>query len=224
MAGTRGRPRTFDRQQALQRAVEVFQAKGYDGATLEDLLTAMGGIAPPSFYAAFGSKDALFGEALEWYCEHAGGPSRQALERPGVRGAIEGMLRCSVNMFVSDHAGSRGCLLVPGAMNTTRGNKAANDRLRDARAQAPVVIRKRLDRAIRDGELPAGVDAAAVTAFYATFLNGLAIRARDGASRAALGAAVDGAMAAWPALTGGAVAPKAPRTSKTRSKPTARPR
>ena len=179
-------------------------ARGYDGATLEDLLAAMGGIAPPSFYAAFGSKEDLFAEALEYYCATFGEPARQALAGPTVREAIEGMLRQSVKVFLANPAGTRGCLLVMAAMNTTKGNKAAHEKLRTARLQAPEVIRMRIDRAVREGELAAGVNTGALTNFFATVLHGLAIRARDGASRAALNAAVDGAMAAWGPLTSAA--------------------
>lgn len=55
----RGRPRSFDRDQALERVMQVFWAKGYEGAQLTDLVAAIG-ITPPSFYAAFGSKEAAF--------------------------------------------------------------------------------------------------------------------------------------------------------------------
>ena len=56
-----GRPRTFNREKALNKAMEIFWAKGYEGATLTDLQKAMGGITAPSFYAAFGSKEAVQG-------------------------------------------------------------------------------------------------------------------------------------------------------------------
>lgn len=197
---TRGRPRTFDRQEALQRAVGVFLARGYDGATLEDLQTAMGGIAAPSFYAAFGSKESLFLEVVELYRSTVGDRGRQALDGPTVREAVEGMLRVSADTFL-DTKGPRGCLLMLGAMNCTRANKDVHDLLRTMRQQIPELIRKRLERAVADGELPAGLDLAGVASFYTTVLNGLAIRARDGASPSALRAAVEGAMAAWTGLT-----------------------
>jgi AcrR family transcriptional regulator len=200
MKPARGRPRTFDRQEALQRALDVFLARGYDGATLEDLLTAMGGITPPSLYAAFGSKENLFREAVDLYCTTVGGRAQRALAQPRIREAIDGMLRDSVDVLLSNpHA--QGCLLVLGAMNCTRSNKDAHDYLRTMRQRAPAVLRRRLERAVADGELPAGVDLAGLTSFYTTVLHGLAIRARDGASRTALLAAVDGAMAAWRPLT-----------------------
>jgi AcrR family transcriptional regulator len=198
---TRGRPRSFDRQDALERAMDVFLARGYDGATLDELLAAMGGIAPPSFYAAFGSKDQLFREAVELYAATAGARGNQALQGPKVRDAVEGMLRESATVF-SDPKGARGCLFILGAMNETRANSQAYEHLRDVRLQIFDTIRQRLERAVAEGELAADLDVAGVTSFYTTVLNGLAIRARDGASRAELLAAADGAMAAWKTLTG----------------------
>jgi AcrR family transcriptional regulator len=213
----RGRPRTFDRQEALQRAVGVFLSRGYDGATLEDLQTAMGGIAPPSFYAAFGSKENLFREVIELYASTTGDRGRRALAGPQVREAIEAMLRASVEANC-DPGGARGCLLVLGAMNCTRANQDAHDFLRTMRLQAPALIRKRLERGVADGELSAAVDLEVVTSFYTTVLHGLAIRARDGASRAVMLATVDGAMAAWKALTTPKHAPRR-RAATRRTRP-----
>jgi AcrR family transcriptional regulator len=219
----RGRPRTFDRQEALQSAVDVFLARGYDGATLEDLTSAMGGIAPPSFYAAFESKDNLFREAIELYASTAGSHGREALNGPRVREAIEGMLRASTDAFtVPDKPG--GCLALLGAVGCTRATKETHEFLQTVREQPPLLIRKRFERAIAEGELPESFDVATATSFYTTFLNGLALRARDGASRELLHAAIDGAMAAWKTLTAPAKPPKPlkfvrPSASARRSKP-----
>jgi AcrR family transcriptional regulator len=197
----RGRPRTFDREQALRRAVEVFWARGYDGTTLEELQTAMGGIAPPSFYAAFGSKDQLFREAVELYRKTMSGRITGALDRPSAREGIEGLLRAATEQFCSGE-GPRGCLIVLGALNCTRANKEAHDHLYELRQQGPEIIRQRLARAVSEGDLPAGAPVSEMTSFYTTVLHGLAVRARDGASRQALLAAVDAAMAAWDPLVG----------------------
>jgi AcrR family transcriptional regulator len=197
----RGRPAGFDRSEALERAMEVFWKQGFEGTTLEDLQTAMGGISPPSFYHAFGSKEALFREAVDLYVATIGGPSVQALEEGRTaREGLEAMLRKTAE-FLSRPGKPHGCLLVLGATNCAPANKGAQEYVLGFRRKAPEVIRRRLKRAVADGELSSNLDVAAVAAFYATVLHGLGVRAGDGAPRAALIAAVDGAMAAWDPLT-----------------------
>lgn len=195
----RGRPRNFDRDQALHRAMEVFWARGYDGATLEELQTAMGGITPPSFYAAFGSKDQLFCEAVDLYRKTVGERTLCALETPTAREGIAGLLRSATEQFCSGD-GPRGCLIVLGAINCTRINKDAQDHLHAIRQQGPEIIRQRLARGVADGDVPNGAPLADMASFYTTILQGLAVRARDGASHQTLLAAVDAAMAAWDPL------------------------
>jgi AcrR family transcriptional regulator len=209
MAG-RGRPRTFDREQALRSAMEVFWARGYDGTTLEELQAAMGGIAPPSFYAAFGSKEQLFREAVELYRATMSERIMGALEGQPAREGIEGVLRAATEQFCSDD-GPRGCLILLGALNCTRANKEVHDHLYELRQHGPDIIRRRLIRAVSEGALPAGTPVEEIASFYTTVLHGLAMRARDGASRQVLLAVVDAAMAAWDPLVG-----KKPRTATRR--------
>src|ERR671931_1576682 len=91
-----GRPRDFDRDEALQRATQLFWGQGYEATTLADLQKAMGGITAPSFYAAFGSKEELFREAVELYKRTEGAPIAKALsEGPTARSSVEAMLRAS---------------------------------------------------------------------------------------------------------------------------------
>jgi AcrR family transcriptional regulator len=195
----RGRPRTFDREQALRSALEVFWERGYDGATLEELQTAMGGIAPPSFYAAFRSKDQLFREAVELYRATMGARMLGALDGPTARESVEALLHEAAVCFCSND-GPRGCLLILGAMNSTRANKEAYDHLHAVRQQGPEVIRKRIVRGVSDGDVPAGAPVAEIVSFYTTVLNGMAVRARDGASRQELRSTADAAMGAWDPL------------------------
>ena len=198
---SRGRPRTFDREQALRSALEVFWARGYDGATLEELLEAMGGIAPPSFYSAFGSKDRLFREAVDLYYAGMSKVMGVALEAPTARGAIERLLHTAVDQFGGSD-GPRGCLIVLGATNATRGNKAAHDHLKSLRNEAPDIIRARLARGVKDGDVPAGAPIADMALFFTTVLHGMAIRARDNGSRQVLTTIADAAMTAWDPLVG----------------------
>lgn len=196
----RGRPPSFDRDEALCRAMEQFWARGYEGTTLEDLQSAMGGITPPSFYNAFGSKEQLFKEAANLYVASFGEPTVAALEQASTaREGLETMLQMTAR-FLSQPGKPHGCLLVLGATNCTPANRGAQDYLQAIRRQAPKLLKQRLDRSVAQGELPAGLDTNAVAAFYATVIHGLGVRAGDGASRKELLAAVDGAMAAWDAL------------------------
>ncbi len=201
----RGRPRGFNREDALRQAMEVFWALGYEGATLIDLQQAMGGITAPSFYAAFGSKEELFREAVELYSKTLGVPMMKALaEEPTARASIEALLQAAVESFCKPGK-PRGCLLVLGAMNSMPANKSVQDHLRGLRARRRKVIQQRLQRGVAEGELPSGLDLSALASFCTTLVDGLAIQARDGATRKALNFAVHCAMAAWDGVVAEAV-------------------
>ena len=196
----RGRPRSFDREDALGQAMEVFWAFGYEGATVTGLQEAMGGITAPSFYAAFGSKENLFREAVELYSKTLGAPMMQTLaEAPTARASLEALLQNAVGIFCRPGK-PRGCPLVLGGSNPIPANKTVQDHVRGLRARRKKVIEERLRRGVGEGELPATLDVSAVASFYTTVVDGLAIQARDGASRKALQFAVRGAMAAWQTL------------------------
>jgi AcrR family transcriptional regulator len=202
----RGRPRAFDRDEALRGAMKVFWEKGYEGASLEELQSAMGAISPPSFYAAFGSKERLFFEAVDLYVETIGYRPMQALEAaPTAREGVEAMMRESVNLMCGKNT-PPGCLMFLGAINCAPANKSVQDHMRTYRIEAPDLIRKRLQRGIAEGDVPKGVDLEPLVSLYASVVHGLPVRARDGASRKALLAGVTGAMAAWDQLTGSPVA------------------
>lgn len=194
---TRGRPRSFDRQVALQRAVELFWEQGYEGTSIADLTAAMG-IAAPSLYAAFGSKEALFREAVEAYAQDS--PTERALARGGAaRDAVAAMLYDNADDYV-DPATPRGCMLVLGAPVGTPAHSGVREQLADARRESVDRLRERLDRGVAAGDVPAGTDTARLAGFYSTVLDGMSIKARDGASRAELHAIADAALAAWEGL------------------------
>jgi AcrR family transcriptional regulator len=193
----RGRPRTFDRQTALRQAMQVFWALGYEGATLNELQAAMGGIAPPSFYAAFGSKEELFREAVELYSRTLGAPMIKALEEgPTARASIEALLEAAVESFCKPGL-PRGCFLVFGAFNSVPSNKDVEEHVRGLRLRRQKAIQRRLQRAVGEGELSEHLNLASLAVFYTTVIDGLAIQARDGVSRKALDFAADCAMGAW---------------------------
>jgi AcrR family transcriptional regulator len=204
-ASSKGRPRGFDRAEALRHAMRLFWAKGFDGASMADLTAAMG-INPPSLYAAFGSKEALFREATDLYSETEGVDIWRSLHQPATaRQAVEGFLRESAAAF-SRAGDPPGCLIVLGALNSNGNNAAICEDLRQRREANVAELRTRLEAAVREGELPAGIDCEAIAVFYVTVQQGMSIQARDGASYARLLAAADGAMAAWDSLTAGSPA------------------
>ena len=162
---------------------------------------AMGGITAPSFYAAFGSKEALFREAVELYNKTQGAPMVKALtEEPTARASIEGLLRAAVKSFCQS-GNPRGCLVVLGAINCMPANKNVQDFMRDQRSIREKVIRQRLRRGVAEGDVPAVANLDALASFYTSIVDGMSMRARDGASRKVLKGIVDCAMAAWDAMT-----------------------
>jgi AcrR family transcriptional regulator len=190
---TRGRPRSFDRDTALRRAIEVFWARGYEGAQLVDLTAAMG-INPPSFYAAFGSKEALFREALDRYLTTDGAGSMQALETGATaRRSILGMLTASAEIALAS-PGVGGCMLILGLVNSLPENDGLRRHLAGLRRETAERIRRRLRRGVADGDLPAGTDIGGLATFFGTVMQGLSLQARDGASREELLAAAVAAV------------------------------
>jgi len=195
----RGRPRSFDRDAALRRAMQVFWERGYEGTSVSDLTSAMG-INSPSLYAAFGCKEALFREAVKLYESTEGTATGLALtDQPTARAAVEAMLRNNVDAY-SDPRTPSGCMVVLAAMTCTAENEGVREFLAGIRRGSIQTLQRRLKRGIAEGDLPAGTDTGAVAAFYMTVLQGLSIQARDGASRRALRIVADSAMAAWDSL------------------------
>lgn len=195
----RGRPRSFDREAALREAMNVFWAKGYDATTLADLTGAMG-INPPSLYAAFGSKENLFREAVELYSASEGDDIWSGIEQaPTAREAIAAMLRASAESF-SRPGKPRGCMIVLSALNADEGNAAICETLREQRTGNIRQLRQRIERAMNTGELPDSIDPHAIATFYAGVQHGMSILARDGASRKTLLTVADNAMLAWDGL------------------------
>ena len=190
----RGRPRGFDRDTALERAMDVFWRQGYEGTSIADLTRAMR-INPPSLYAAFGDKEHLYLEAIERYQQGRRDELAPLLdEAPTAREAIARLLHEAARLYAQADA-PRGCMLT---LSTACADTALHSELAKRRAIAKKTLKARIDRGLRDGELARGTDTDALADFYTTVLKGLALHARDGASRRSLLATADAAMRAWP--------------------------
>jgi len=192
-----GRPRAFDEENALDRALDVFLRQGYEGASLTDLTAAMG-INPPSLYACFGSKEGLFRAALDRYEQTRGNAFAEALALPTARAAAEHLLRQSA-IYQTDPASPPGCLLVQAALTCSGQAAGIRGELGARRAKAERKLRERLERAREDGELPADTDCVALARYVTATINGMAVAASGGASRAELMQVAELALRAWPA-------------------------
>ena len=192
----KGRPRSFDVNKALDRALRVFWEKGYEGASLTDLTRAMG-INRPSMYAAFGDKEQLFRKVLDRYAEGPGSFMAEALNEPSARKAIEKLLLGAVE-GLSNPKNPKGCLLVQGALACGDDAKSVREELIERRAAGEAEIANRLQRAKAEGELPQDVNPADLARFYVTVMRGLGIQAATGATRSAMTRVIELAMRAWP--------------------------
>jgi AcrR family transcriptional regulator len=192
----RGRPREFDRGQALEKAMRLFWSRGYDAISMADLRAELG-ITQASLYAAFGSKEQLFYEAVELYRQTAGFSTTAALATGGsAREAISAMLQAAVNAFSAPDAPG-GCLLIMGATNCPVESKTVQDHLLSIRRQISQSILNRLKQGQHDGDVPTAASLTVLTAYFSTILHGLALQSRDGASRKTLTQVVEIAMAEW---------------------------
>jgi len=191
-----GRPRAFDADRALDRALEVFWRKGYEGASLSDLTRAMR-INRPSLYAAFGDKEKLFRRALDRYAEGPAAYVQHALNEPTARAVVERLLYCTADAM-SDLRNPRGCLLVQGALACGDDASCVKRELTSRREAGEEALCQRLKRAKSEGDLPPDSDPVALARYVATVSQGMAVQAAGGASRAELRKIADLAMRALP--------------------------
>lgn len=190
------RTRSFDADQALDRAMIVFWRRGYDGASMTDLTQAMG-ISRPSLYAAFGNKEQLFRRALERYGEMPSGYVAGALAQPTARQVAEALLRGAAALH-TDERTPPGCLAVQAAPTCGADSSAIGQALIAFRHAGETAIRERLERARADGDLPADADPKELAGYLRTVTYGMAVKAASGSTRDDLDRVVALAMRAWP--------------------------
>jgi AcrR family transcriptional regulator len=192
----RGRPRSFNADAALEKALDVFWEHGYEGASLAMLTEAMG-ISRKSMYAAFGNKEELFLKVLERYEQGPGAYVRESVLAPTAREVARSYLEGAV------HAGTQpgrpaGCLGVRAALAVGVTGQNVQEILTSWRAKSQADLRERFQQAAEEGDLPADVDVDMVARYLTTIADGVAVQATGGASPSDLRRVVDAALLHWP--------------------------
>jgi AcrR family transcriptional regulator len=180
-SGRMGRPRSFDIDRALDRALQVFWRKGYEGTSLSDLTKAVG-VNRPSLYAAFGDKEALFRKALDRYLNGPAAYTQKALKEPTARAVVERLLRGAADLNTAQR-NPGGCLTVQGALACGEAGDSIRQELAAYRAAGEAALRRRFQRAKSEGDLPATVNSVDLAGYVATIVYGMAVQAAGGATR-----------------------------------------
>lgn len=177
----KGRPRGFDRDKALTKALDVFWRRGYEPASLAELCQAME-INPPSLYSAFGNKAKLFLEAVNFYEKtYWEAPAKKLMANPDVYGGIEVFFREAAHILLSPDSPC-GCMVVLAAINVSDDAKEIVGPIRELRMATKNMFAELFQQSIDNGQFPLDTDVVALAGAFNTMLEGLSIQARDGLS------------------------------------------
>jgi TetR/AcrR family transcriptional regulator, copper-responsive repressor len=183
-APARGRPRCFNLEEALDRSLLLFWAKGFQNTSLDEIAEAVG-VKKPSLYAAFGDKETLFRKVLQRYSGKLSGPI-QALDRySDIREAIDAFIELGTASGCGQ-GHPRGCLLASAFADSALLPPNLAKEITSLVNQADQAVARRLKRAVRDGQLTSDFDVKGTAKFLVTLMHGIALRVRAGESRAAL--------------------------------------
>jgi AcrR family transcriptional regulator len=191
-----GRPRGFNYDEALDRAMHVFWRKGFEGASLNDLTAAMG-IQPASLYKAFGNKRTLFEKALARYLAGPAAFVHDALNEPTAFAVADRILRRTAE-FLTEGRSRRGCMTIQAALACGAESKPIRRKLIALRIKEQDALRQRFERAKSECDLPNGADAADLSRFVTALFQGMTVQAINGASREDLFRLSDTALRIWP--------------------------
>jgi AcrR family transcriptional regulator len=192
-----GRPRTFDPDVALDKAMRLFWRRGYEATSMSELIAEMG-MTPSSIYSVFGDKAALYRQAAERYWAGPSSYSRDIYAaEPTAKLAIGKVLRAAARAMV-DPSQPPGCMVALSAINCSEENGKIQEMMSDYRERSEQAMKERIQRGIDEGDVPRDADAAALAGYFSSVIYGMSIKARDGASVTAMTSIAEAAMKAWP--------------------------
>lgn len=197
----RGRPKTFNREAALDKALELFWQHGYEATSLSDLVEATGAKAP-TLYAEFTNKEGLFRAAVDRYTEKFADQRQAALACPEscVEKGVENYFRSTAACF-TDGQKPAGCFFICTSTALSADSTEVADMLKARHTSQESHLNHFLLARQATGELDAKTNIAALSAYLGCLLQGMSVRAREGASRAELDGIIDTLMLQWPALS-----------------------
>ncbi|MBQ7608867.1 MAG: TetR/AcrR family transcriptional regulator [Desulfovibrionaceae bacterium] len=197
----KGRPRAFDRDISLRRAMEIFWQKGYEPTSVSELCAAMG-INPPSLYSVFGNKASLFIEAIHFYERtYWDAPGRAFLAEPDITCAVSKYFETAAHILLSKETPC-GCMIVLAAINISEKETKVIQAIQQLRMATKKMFADRLSTAVKDGQIPPDTDIQALAGTLNTFLEGLSIQARDGLEPSELTSIASFAVRLLPLLPG----------------------
>src|SRR6202166_4972365 len=199
----RGRPAVFDRDVALWEAMKLVWERGYQSTSFDDLIVAMG-ISASSFYNSFGSKEALYCETTRSYLEWSGQWFFAILNDPSIdtKTAFARLFESTAEEFTrGDHP--PGCMISLAGTHCPPGMSNIRNMMAEHRAFSESAMAARIRKGVANGEVPEDADCDMLAAYCSAVARGLAVQARDGASREKLAQIGRLAMSAWPAAKTG---------------------
>jgi AcrR family transcriptional regulator len=194
-----GRPRGFNYDEALDRAMHVFWRKSFEGTSLRDLTAAMG-IQPASLYKAFGNKRTLFEKALARYRAGPVAFVHDALNEPTAFAVADRILRQTAEFLTGGGRSGRGCMTIQAALSSGVEGEPIRRKLIALRVKEQDALGRRFERAKSEGDLPNDADAVGPARFVTALFQGMTVQAINGASREDLLRLSDTALRIWPKL------------------------
>jgi AcrR family transcriptional regulator len=192
----RGRPRNFDKTEALDAALELFWKHGYEGTSMA-MLTETIGVNVASLYAAFGNKESLFVQCVERYSELNGDLYHESFKKKTARDVAHSILEGEVEL-VTRRGTPDGCLMIQGALTTSPHAEKIRQMMARMRGTAEKWMADRFRQAVVEGDLPSDTDPAALACYLMTVNSGLAVQAKSGVGKKQLRRVLEIVMRGWP--------------------------
>ena len=192
----RGRPRVFDPDEALDKALQIFWSRGYEGTSLAELTETLG-VNKPSLYAAFGNKEELFMKALSRYTTGPVAFVREVINEPSARAVAQRFLYEAAD-FLTQPSHPKGCMVVQGALSGGESAEMVKKVLIQYRAAYENLLTQRFEQAKQVGDLPGDANPQDLAKYLATLHQGMSVQATSGASKEELLAIADLALSVWP--------------------------